>query len=44
MPELDPTACRFGQWLIQDGLRRYRHLPNFAGIVPTHDAVHQLAN
>ncbi len=30
MPELDPTACRFGQWLIQDGLRRYRHLPNFA--------------
>ena len=44
MPELDPTACRFGQWLIQDGLRRYRHLPNFAGIVPTHDAVHQLAS
>jgi diguanylate cyclase (GGDEF)-like protein/PAS domain S-box-containing protein len=44
IPELDPTACRFGQWIIQDGQRRYRHLPYFADIVPTHDAVHQLAS
>ncbi len=42
IPELDPAACRFGQWIHMDGLRRYRHLPHFADIVPAHDAVHEL--
>jgi EAL domain-containing protein (putative c-di-GMP-specific phosphodiesterase class I) len=44
LPPLDPHACRFGIWLDSTGLDRYGHLPGFAVLARTHEAVHRAGN
>ena len=41
---LDQHQCRFGQWLLGDGLSHYDSLPAFRLIVPLHQDMHVLAN
>ncbi len=38
----DHRQCRFGRWYYGQGRLRYNRLPEYAGVEPIHDQVHQI--
>ncbi len=44
MPELDPTQCRFGSWLEEDGPRLIRDRSHIAHIRKLHAAMHHVVS
>ena len=40
----DPTSSKFGRWLYSEGKEYFGHLPEFSGVVASHEEAHALAD